>query len=78
MLKVTTVDDTGMVRMLRSEDHWNVLTQTTIMTAAKATMGFLGVEVGPPRLPNQGLVGEQQARLRADLEELGFFEWLKG
>ncbi|MCY2939114.1 MAG: dihydrodipicolinate synthase family protein [Planctomycetota bacterium] len=46
--------------------------------AAKATMGFLGVEVGPPRLPNQGLVGEQQARLRADLEELGFFEWLQG
>ncbi len=47
------------------------------MGAAKATMKMLGVDVGPARLPNGSLSAEQQATLRADLEKLGFFEWVK-
>jgi N-acetylneuraminate lyase len=47
------------------------------MGAAKATMKMLGVDVGPARLPNGSLNREQEAALRADLEELGFFDWLK-
>ena len=46
------------------------------MGAAKATMGMLGVDVGPARLPNAGLSKEQQVTLRADLEKLGFFGWV--
>lgn len=46
------------------------------MGAAKATMGMLGVDVGPSRLPNASLSKEQQVTLRADLEKLGFFGWV--
>ncbi len=47
------------------------------MAAAKAAMGFLGVNVGPARLPNANLTPEQITKLRADLETMGFFEWVK-
>lgn len=47
------------------------------MGAAKATMGFLGVEVGPARLPNGGLTAEQKNSLRQGLERIGFFDWVR-
>ncbi|OGV70691.1 MAG: N-acetylneuraminate lyase [Lentisphaerae bacterium RIFOXYA12_FULL_48_11] len=47
------------------------------MGAAKATMKMLGVDVGPARLPNTNPDVEQVARLRADLEKIGFFDWIK-
>ena len=47
------------------------------LSAAKAVMRMLGVDVGPARLPNSNLSTEQTARLRQDLEQLGFFEWIK-
>ena len=47
------------------------------MAAAKATMGMLGIDVGPPRLPNKRLAAEQITALRSDLEKLGFFDWIK-
>jgi N-acetylneuraminate lyase len=46
------------------------------LAAAKALMGFLGVDVGPARLPNTALTPEQSTRLRASLERLGFFDWV--
>jgi hypothetical protein len=62
------------------------------MAAAKATMKMLGVggspsctplqliscylDVGPARLPNSNLTSEQFEKLRADLEALGFFQWV--
>ncbi|MBA4191639.1 MAG: N-acetylneuraminate lyase [Planctomycetaceae bacterium] len=47
------------------------------MAAAKAVMGFLGVEVGPARLPNGNLTTEQKTRLQERLDQLGFFAWLR-
>jgi len=47
------------------------------MGAAKAVMGFLGVDVGPARLPNGNLGAEEVRKLRSDLEGMGFFEWVK-
>ena len=44
------------------------------MGAAKALMGMLGVDVGPPRLPNTALEPAQSVTLRRELEALGFFE----
>lgn len=46
------------------------------MAAAKATMQMLGVDVGPARLPNTSLDAAQATTLRAELETLGFFDWL--
>ena len=47
------------------------------MGAAKATMRMLGVDVGPARLPNHSLTPEQTAKLRVELETMGFFDWVK-
>jgi N-acetylneuraminate lyase len=47
------------------------------MGAAKAAMQMLGVDVGPARLPNTSLDTEQAAKLRAELEALGYFEWIR-
>lgn len=47
------------------------------MAAAKTTMSFLGVPVGPPRLPNPSLSPEASASLRSSLESLGFFDWIR-
>lgn len=47
------------------------------MAAAKATMGFLGVDVGVPRLPNAALTPKTRESLRDGLDKLGFFDWLK-
>lgn len=47
------------------------------MAAAKTTMSFLGVPVGPPRLPNPPLSPESAAALRSSLESLGFFDWIR-
>ncbi len=46
------------------------------MGASKALMAMLGVELGPARLPNAPLTPEQVKKLRADLEQLGFFGWI--
>ncbi len=47
------------------------------LAAAKAAMGLLGVEVGPPRLPNHRLSDGQTTQLRTDLEQMGFFDWVR-
>jgi len=47
------------------------------MGAAKAVMMMLGVEVGPPRLPCASLDAAQTQALRSELEQMGFFEWVK-
>lgn len=47
------------------------------MGAAKAVMKMLGVDVGPPRLPCASLDADQTKSLRSELEQMGFFEWVK-
>jgi N-acetylneuraminate lyase len=47
------------------------------MGAAKAVMGFLGVDVGPARLPYTNLAAEEVRKLRGELEGMGFFDWVK-
>lgn len=46
------------------------------MGAAKATMQMLGVDVGPARRPNGSLTPAQAQKLRAELEAMGFFDWI--
>jgi N-acetylneuraminate lyase len=47
------------------------------MGAAKATMKMLGVDVGPARLPNGNPGPEQVKQLRAGLDALGFWDWIR-
>jgi len=68
---------TAREEQFRSVQTIAVLAARGYMGAAKATMKMLGVDVGPARLPNGSLSAEQQATLRAELEKLGFFDWVK-
>lgn len=65
------------VEQFRSVQLIELLAGFGYMAAAKALMGFLGVEVGPARLPNGNLTPDQNARLRDRLDQLGFFGWLR-
>ncbi len=67
--------DAARAEQYRSVQLIELLASFGYLGAAKAVMGFLGVEVGPARLPNASLNAPDQAALRDRLEQLGFFEW---
>jgi N-acetylneuraminate lyase len=72
----------GDLEAARAEQYRSVqlvqlLADFGYMAAAKATMTFLGVPVGPPRLPNPPLGAEQLPRLREQLDRLGFFDRIR-
>ena len=67
---------TARQEQLRAIRLIDLLASFNYMPAAKATMQFLGVPVGPPRLPHQKLSTEDHTRLRKELESLGFFNWI--
>jgi N-acetylneuraminate lyase len=45
--------------------------------ATKAVMKMLGVDLGPVRLPLTNPSADQLKTLRAELDAMGFFDWLK-
>jgi N-acetylneuraminate lyase len=65
------------IEQYRSVRVIELLASFGYMTAAKAVMGFLGIDVGPARLPHANLSPEQRTHLKARLEEMGFFEWIQ-
>jgi N-acetylneuraminate lyase len=72
---------TGDMQSAREEQYRSVrlirlLASYGYMGAAKAVMGMLGVDVGPARLPHRNPAPEQAAKLRGELEQLGFFQWI--
>jgi len=40
-------------------------------------MGMLGVDLGPVRLPLTNPTVDQLKTLRAELDALGFFDWIR-
>jgi len=68
---------TARAEQFRSVQLIETLARYGYLGAAKALMGFLGVDVGPARLPNATLTAQQQTQLRADLEALGSFDWFR-
>jgi len=79
VLRAFTAGDLKTARdeQFRSVQLIATLASRGYMGAAKATMKMLGVDVGPARLPNNSFNHEQEAALRAELEKLGFFDWLE-
>jgi N-acetylneuraminate lyase len=61
----------------RSVQLIDLLASHGYMPAAKATMSFLGIDVGPARLPHPRLTPAQTTQLRTALEALGFFDGLR-
>ena len=68
---------TARAEQFRSVQIIRVLARLGYMGASKAVMTMLGVDVGPARLPNATPSAEQIKQLRADLEQLGFFDWIR-
>jgi N-acetylneuraminate lyase len=68
--------ETAKQEQLRAVELIGLLAGYGYLGAAKAVMSMVGVDVGPARLPNSTPTAEQVLRLRADLEKMGFFEWI--
>src|SRR5262249_13706982 len=68
---------TARAEQYRSVQLIELLAGFGYMGAAKAGMGFLGGDVGPARLPNTNVTGEQRSRLQRCLDELGFYDWIR-
>ncbi len=79
LLRAFAAGDLALARdeQFRSVQLVSALSPRGFMGSAKAVMAMLGVDVGPPRLPNMALDAQQQSALRAELELLGFFDWIK-
>jgi N-acetylneuraminate lyase len=68
---------TAREEQMKSVRMIQTLASRGYMGAAKVVMAMLGVEVGPPRLPCGALDAAQTTALRAELEQMGFFGWVK-
>jgi N-acetylneuraminate lyase len=67
---------TARQEQFRAVQMWELLASYGSLGASKAVMKMIGVDVGPVRLPNTNPTSEQVSKLRAELEKLGFFDWL--
>jgi N-acetylneuraminate lyase len=80
--RMTAALERGDLAAARAEQYRSVqlieiLAGFGYMGAAKTVMEFLGVPVGPARLPHENLTAEQKTRLRESLDQAGFFSWLQ-
>ncbi len=69
--------ETAREEQYRSVQLIELLGRFGYMGAAKALMGFLGVDVGQPRLPNSSLTDNELNELHVGLEQMGFFDWVQ-
>lgn len=68
---------TAREEQMRSVRAIQKLAARGYMGAAKTVMKMLGVDVGPARLPCGNIDAEQTQALRSELEQMGFFEWVR-
>lgn len=68
---------TARLEQKRSVELVARLASVGYMSAAKSVMKMLGVDVGPARLPHTPLDAAQEKALQTDLEQMGFFDWIK-
>ncbi len=72
--------ETGDLDAAREEQARSVLLIQTIArygytAAAKSVMAMIGIDCGPARMPLESLSADARARLKSDLERIGFFSW---
>jgi N-acetylneuraminate lyase len=59
----------------RAREFIGVMASSGGQRAAKAIMKLIGCDCGPVRLPLRAFSAEEEAKLRRDLEAIGFFEY---
>ncbi len=69
--------ETARAEQWKSVQIIQALASVGYLGAAKVVMGWLGVDLGPARLPQPTPTAEQQKTLRARLEAMGFFDWIR-
>jgi N-acetylneuraminate lyase len=71
--------DSGAARGFQSQSALLVETlgRYGYAAAAKTVMKFVGVDCGPVRAPLSRLDSAAEKALRADLERIGFFDWIR-
>lgn len=69
--------DTAREEQYRSAQIISLLAGYGYAGAAKVLLAHLGVDVGTVRLPNTRLDADASRRLIAEVEALGFFEWIR-
>ncbi len=68
--------ETARSLQLKSQAFINILIRYRgNVMAGKRIMKFLGVDCGPNRIPLQNITPEEEIQLKAELEEIGFFEF---
>ena len=68
--------ETARKLQARSQAFINVLIRYRgNVIAGKRIMKFLGLDLGPNRIPIQNITPEEETKMKADLEEIGFFEY---
>lgn len=78
LIRAHDAGDREAVRTLQSRSALLVETLAGYgyAAAAKTAMKLVGVDCGPVRLPLARLDGAGEKALRADLERIGFFDWV--
>lgn len=69
--------ETARIEQAHSVDMVRILASYGFLAAAKTVMKMIGVDCGQVRVPLQALSKEQAAKLRNELEDIGFFEWIR-
>jgi N-acetylneuraminate lyase len=59
----------------RSREFIELLFRFRGVSAGKAIMGLVGLDMGPVRLPLRDLADDERLILKAELERIGFFEY---
>jgi N-acetylneuraminate lyase len=67
--------DEARTQQARAVQMIRLLARHGSLPAFKAVMGLLGQDCGFSRLPLRSLTADQTARMAAELEAAGFFEW---
>lgn len=67
---------TARTEQFRAVQMIQIIVRYGFIGSTKAVMKMLNVDVGPGRLPNPKLSAESTNALRADLEKIGFFNWI--
>ena len=60
---------------LKSMEFVQILLKYGLNSAGKAFMKFIGLDLGPSRLPHPNLSEEQLSNMRKELEDIGIFEY---
>ena len=67
--------ETARREQARAREFIGVLHRHGGLVAGKAAMKFIGLDCGSVRLPLRTVPPEQETRLRAELQQVGFFEY---